>query len=118
MQAEFKKLHANQLFLRDCIHTGSKQFDHRIHKLQDDLGKKPSNLEARFDTPSIWGTVGELYNTVSSNKDVKGNSLGIQENNLKKLPQTNRNAILKDTATRCDTFKNTLVNVSKSLNFS
>ena len=74
IQLELKKLHSNQVFLRDFLHTGSKNIDLRIDELHDNLGDKPSNLEVWFETPSLWGTIGELCNVVSSNEDVKVNS--------------------------------------------
>ena len=63
---EIDRLHRNQKILQDFVIKGSQSLDLRFAELCDDMGTKPSHLDERYDAPNLWGTIGEMVETLAT----------------------------------------------------
>ena len=130
MYEEIKKVYVKNLVLEKLLSDSTENLDLRLTELQDDVGNKPSHLDAEFDAPSIWGTVGSLANHVKHAEPKDSKQDFIPEAKVVKLIQdseyslkSNFTSTLKsevDNATfpvnrKVDTVKNTLIETARRL---
>ena len=67
--AEFKKLHKNQMVMRELMNDTAQSLELKVTELQDDMGLKPTHLNSEFDASNLWGTVGIIANIIETVRD-------------------------------------------------
>ena len=54
---DLQKMRDSQISVENVIKDMSTTFEVRIRELEDRLGKQPSDLNAKYDAPTVWGSV-------------------------------------------------------------
>ena len=71
LNREIFKLNKNQIVLQDLLENGLSNLNVRLGDLEEDVGKKPAQLERKYDAPNLWGsvsTLASLFSTLSERK--------------------------------------------------
>ena len=59
-------LYQRNRMLEELLHKGSENFGLRITEFEDELDTNSKHLEAKFDAPSLWSSIGDLVDIVSA----------------------------------------------------
>ena len=63
---EVSKARKVQAFLGNLLEQTTNKVELKLEDISDRIGKKPIHLEREFDTPDLWGTVGEVASRIEN----------------------------------------------------